>query len=51
MSATNQTQSTTTESIQLKSSELVEEIKRIIHQGNVSRIVVKQAVLMIKVTG
>jgi pimeloyl-ACP methyl ester carboxylesterase len=42
MSAIDQTQSITKESIQLKSSELVEEVKRIIREGNVRRIVVKQ---------
>jgi pimeloyl-ACP methyl ester carboxylesterase len=42
MSAIEQTQSITKESIQLKSSELVEEVKRIIHEGNVRRIAVKQ---------
>jgi hypothetical protein len=42
MGTIDQTQSTTKETIQLKSSQLVEEVKRIIHEGNASRIVVKQ---------
>ena len=42
MGTIDQTRPTTKETIQLKGSQLVEEVKRIIHEGNVSRIVVKQ---------
>jgi Domain of unknown function (DUF4342) len=42
MDTFNQTQSTTTEIIELKSSQLVEQVKQLIHEGNVRRIVVKQ---------
>jgi hypothetical protein len=42
MDTVDQTQAATKEAFQSKSGELVAEIKRIIHGGNVSRIVVKQ---------
>ena len=42
MSAIDQTHTTTKETIQLKSGRLVEEVKRLIHEGNVHRIVVRQ---------
>jgi len=42
MDTSNQTQRTTRETIKLTSSRMVEEVKRIMHEGNVRRIVVKQ---------
>jgi hypothetical protein len=42
MDSFNQAQHTTKETFQLQSGRLVEEVKRIIHEGNVRRIVVKQ---------
>jgi hypothetical protein len=42
MDTINQTQVTTKETIELKSSQLVEQVKQLIHEGNVRRIVVKQ---------
>jgi hypothetical protein len=42
MDTIDQAQSTTRETIKLTSSRMVEEIKRIMHEGNVRRIVVKQ---------
>jgi hypothetical protein len=42
MDTIDQTRPAMKETIQLKSSQLVEEVKRIIYEGNVRRIVVKQ---------
>jgi pimeloyl-ACP methyl ester carboxylesterase len=42
MDTINQTQVTTKETIELKGSQLVEQVKQLIHEGNVRRIVVKQ---------
>jgi hypothetical protein len=42
MDTIDQTRPALKEAIQLKSSQLVEEVKRIIHEGTVRRIVVKQ---------
>jgi Domain of unknown function (DUF4342) len=42
MDTTDQSQPTAKEIIHLKGSQIVEEVKRIIHEGNVNRIVVKQ---------
>lgn len=42
MQSVDQTQPISKETIQLKSSQLVDEVKRIIHEGNVRRVVVKQ---------
>src|SRR5262245_55773755 len=42
MSTIDQTHAATKETIQLKSGRLVEEVKRLIHEGNVHRIVVRQ---------
>jgi Domain of unknown function (DUF4342) len=42
MDTSDQTQSTTRETIKITSSRMVEEVKRIMHEGNVRRIVVKQ---------
>jgi hypothetical protein len=42
MDTIDQTRPAMKEAIQLKSSQLVEEVKRIIHEGTVRRIVVKQ---------
>lgn len=42
MDTINQTQPTTKETIQLNSGQLVEQVKQLIHEGNVRRIVVKQ---------
>ena len=42
MSAIDQTHAATKETIRLKSGQLVEEVKRLLHEGNVHRIVVRQ---------
>jgi Domain of unknown function (DUF4342) len=42
MDTSDQTQSTTREKIKLTGNRMVEEVKRIMHEGNVRRIVVKQ---------
>jgi hypothetical protein len=42
MDTSSQTQPTTRETIKVTGSRMVEEVKRIMHEGNVRRIVVKQ---------